>query len=146
MGQASLTERTSAYAPSSGAARKRERQRRILIRVQTDLQSNIASAATEHLVHRLSKQILARAVDQPQAPLGIEGENGNVDFRHDRPEQSGRFERAEALQSKRLAERIYFQHRLPESVVDPGAPGANRIVSFAQRGEQVRHRLQGADD
>ena len=34
----------------------------------------------------------------------------------------------------------------PERVIDPRAAGPDRVIAFAQSGEQVRHRLQRPDD
>ena len=77
---------------------KRERQRRVFVCVADRLSSprSLRSPA-EQFVHRLSEQIFAGAIDQPQSPFGIEGENGDVDFRHDRAQQ------ARSLRTRRAA-------------------------------------------
>src|ERR1700730_40721 len=109
MRQASLAKGTSPHPPTSGSSRKSQCQRCVLVCIQTNLQPKIARAPAEQLVHRLSEQVLTGAIDQPQAPFGIEGENGNVDLRHDRPKQRRRFESAKALKTQCFAERVYFQ-------------------------------------
>ena len=92
------------------------------------------------------EKIFARAVDEPQAAIGIEGENGHVDFRHDRAEQRCRFKSAQALEAESFAERVDFKERFAERIIGPGAACADRVIAFPQRREQVRHRLQGPHD
>ena len=65
---------------------------------------------------------------------------------HDRAQQRGRFEGAEPLHAQGLAERIDLQQDLAERVVDPRAASANRVIAFAQSGEQIAHGLERTDD
>jgi hypothetical protein len=146
MRQTALTERTSPHAPTPGTARKTERQWRILIGIQTNLQPQIFAAPPEQLVHGLAEKIFAGAIHETQAAIGIECEHGDVDLRHDRSEQRCRFERSQALEPERLAQRVDFEECFAERVIGPGTPRADRIIAFPQRREQVGHRLQRAHD
>ena len=128
------------------SAGKRQRQGRVLVRFIDDLQPEIARAATEEFIHRKAEQILARAIHQPQPAVRIEGKDRDVDLGHDRAEQGGRFERAEALGAQGFAERIDFQQNFTQGVVNARASSTNRIIAFAQGGEQVRHGLQWPDE
>src|SRR5436190_9472801 len=110
--QASFAERTSSYAPSPGTAGKRECQWSVFVSVETNFESQIARSPAEQLVHWLPEQIFSGTVDQPQPTIGIEGEDGHVDFRHDCPEESGRFEGAESLEAKSFAQCVYFKQCL----------------------------------
>ena len=55
-------------------------------------------------VDRLAEQMFSRAVNEPKPVLGIESENGHVNFRHDRAQQRSRFEGAETLRAQGFAE------------------------------------------
>src|SRR5687767_14258022 len=109
MRQTAFAKRTSPDAPASGAARKTERQGRVLVGIETNVESQIFAAAPEQFVHRLAEKIFAGAVHEAQAAIRIEGENSDVDLRHDRSEQRCRFERSQALEAERLAQRVDFE-------------------------------------
>ena len=51
--------------------------------------------------------------------------------------QRRRFEGAETLQAQGFAQLIDFEQRFAERVVGPRAAGANRVIAFAQSGEQI---------
>ncbi len=78
--------------------------------------------------------------------LVIEGEDGHVDFRHDRAQESGRFERAQALLAQRFAQRVDFGHDFAQRVVGAGSAAADGIIALAQRCQKVGHGLQRKDD
>ena len=93
-----------------------------------------------------AEQPLAGAVDEHAALLAVEGEDRDVDLRHHRPQQRARLERAEPLVVQRLGERVDFEHHRAERIVAAGAARADREVALAQRGQQVRQRLQRQHD
>ena len=89
-----------------------------------------------------AEQALPRAVRELQGRGRVEGEDRDVDLLHHLPEESGRLEGAEPLLAQGLGERVHLGERLPEGVVAPPHPGAEREVLLAQRAEEVRERLQ----
>src|SRR5438094_4958967 len=57
---------------------------------------------------------LFRSIDEPQMPPWIESKNCNVNFTHDRAQQSGRFKGAETLETQSLdrkSTRLNSSHR-----------------------------------
>ena len=88
----------------------------------------------------------AGAVDELQLVLFVEGEHRDVDLGHHLAQQRRRLERVEALVAERLDERVDFDHDLAERIAAARAAGADREVAFAERGEQVRQRLERQDD
>ena len=86
------------------------------------------------------------AVDELQLALLVEREHRDVDLRHHLAQQRGRFERVEPLVAQRLDQRVDLDHHLAERVAAARAAGADGEVPFAERGEQVRQRLEGQDD
>ena len=94
-----------------------------------------------------AEQALAGAVHEPQRGARVEGEDGDVDLLHHRAQQRGRLERAEPLLAQRLGERVHLA-RAPAPSASSRRPArrADREVPLAQRGEQVRERLQRPRD
>ena len=125
---------------------KVERERRVFVGVETDGETEIAGAAAEEFVDRLAEQIFAGAIDQAEAAIGIEGENGDVDLGHDGAKKGGGFKGAEPLHAQSFAELIDLEQDLAEGIVGPRAAGANRVIAFAEGGEQVAHGLERPDD
>ena len=76
----------------------------------------------------------------------IEGEHRDVDLLHDRAQQRRGFDCAEPLLVQRLRERVDLDQRRAERIVGIRGAAANREVVFAQRGQQIRERLQRHDD
>ena len=93
----------------------------------------------------LAQQPLAAPVHQPEPAVAVEGEDGDVDLLDHPPEERGRLQLPEPLPAERLAQRVHFQQRETERVVGVGAAGADRVVAFAQRGEQVGDGLERPD-
>ena len=77
----------------------------------------------------------------------VEREDGDVDLRHDRAQQSGRLQRAEPLLAQRLGERVDLEHDVAERIVCRGAARA-RIEKSPSRSAASRlaMRLQRAHD
>src|SRR3954466_12508099 len=86
--------------------------------------------------------MFSRAVNQSEAMLRIESENGYIDFCHDGAQQGRRFERPQTLNAQRFAKRIDFQQDLAERVVQASAARANRVIAFAQGGQEIAHGLE----
>ena len=88
----------------------------------------------------------AGAVDELQLVLLVEGEDRDVDLRHHLAQERRRFERVEPLVAQRFDQRVDLDHDLAERIAAAGAARADREVPLAERGEQVRERLQRQDD
>ena len=78
--------------------------------------------------------------------LRIEGEHRDVDLLHDRAEERGGLDRAEALFVQRFGERVDLDQRGAEWIIRIGGAAANREVVLAKGGKQVGQRLQRHDD
>jgi hypothetical protein len=102
--------------------------------------------APEQPLRRAREQLLAGAVHQPQTPVPVEGEDGDLDLGHDGFQQRLGFHRAETLRAQRLAQRVHLAHDFAERVLSARAARADRVVAFVQRSEQIRDRLQRPDD
>jgi hypothetical protein len=85
---------------------------------------------------------LAAAVHQSEPLRLIEREHRDIDLLDDAPEQRRGLQRVEALRAQRVAEDVHFQEREAEPIVGTGAARADRVVPFAQCGEQVGDGLE----
>ncbi len=96
-----------------------------------------------HQAHRiLTEQSLAGAIDEHEAMLVVEGEDGHVDLGHHRSEERRRFLRPEALHAQRLGERVDLEHHVRERIAAGRFPRADREVTLAHRREKIGDRLQ----
>ncbi len=102
--------------------------------------------AAEQSFGGLREQSFSGAVHQPDAPVVVEREHGDVDLGHHRAQERRRFKRTEALGAERLAEQIRFEKCQPERIVAVSAARANRVVALAQGREHVGQRLQWTHD
>ena len=100
----------------------------------------------EQPLRGLRQQAGAGAVDELQLVILVEREDRDVDLRHDLAQQRRRFERVEALMPQRFDQGVDLDHDLAERVAAARAARPNGEVPLAERGEQVRERLQGQDD
>ena len=105
-------------------------------------ETELVGGAAEQLFGGLREQPLAGAVHEPQRLRAVEGEDRDVDLHHHRAQQRAGLERAEALLVQRRREHVHLEHDFAERVVAARAARADREVALAQRGEQVRQRLQ----
>src|ERR1041384_8879128 len=78
--------------------------------------------------------------------LVIEGEDGDIDLRHDRAKEGGRFESSETLLAKKFGELVDLEHELAESIVRRSTANTDREVTLAESGLHVGECLQGAND
>ncbi len=108
--------------------------------------SSSVGVAAEQPLGRLAQEPRAGAVHELQLVVLVEREHRDVDLRHHLAQQRRRFERVEALVAQRLDERVDLDHHLAERIAAAGAAGADREVPFAERGQQVRERLQRQHD
>src|SRR5213076_3310428 len=76
-------------------------------------------------------------------PPWIESKNCNVNFTHDRAQQSGRFKGAETLETQSFAERINFEEDFAQCVARVGSARADRVVALAECCEEIRQGMQG---
>ena len=114
--------------------------------VRQSEQPDLVGIPAEQPLRRLVEQPRAGAVDELQLLLLVEGEHRHVDLRHHLAQQRRRLERVEALVPQRLDQRVDLDHHLAERIAAARAAGADREVPLAERGEQVRQRLQRQDD
>jgi hypothetical protein len=94
-------------------------------------QAKFPPAAPQQTRRWPGQQLLTRAINESQALCPIESEDGDVNFGHDRAQQSGSFQSTQSLFAQRLPEFIDLEHHFAEGITAPGAPSANRKVSFA---------------
>jgi len=78
--------------------------------------------------------------------IGIEGEERRVDLVHDAAQQSGRFNRLNALLGQYVGEGIDFERQFAKSIVGYGASRAKGIIFFPQRSDNVSECLERAHD
>ena len=114
--------------------------------VRQSVESSSVGAPAEQPLGRLAEQPRAGAVDELQLVLLVEREHRDVDLRHHLAQQRRRLERVEPLMAQRLDERVHLDHHLAERVAAARAAGADGEVPFAERGQQVRQRLQRQHD
>ena len=92
------------------------------------------------------EQPLAGAIHQPQAAVGVEGEDGDVNLLDDFAQQRRGFERPQPLFAERRLQGVRLAKDFAERVVGSSAAGADREIAFAEGREEIRERAQGEDD
>ena len=145
-GQAVLAEGAAPHLPAARAAGEGGVQGAGRFAVEDVTQADGLRLPAEQPLGGLAQKTLAAAVDQPEPPRCIEGEDGDVDLLDHPTEERGGLELPEPLSAEGLAQRVHLQQRQTERVVRAGAPRADRVVALAQRREQVGDGLQRADD
>ena len=110
------------------------------------LRPSVVRGPAEQALRRLAQQPLAAAVHQPEPPVAVEGEHRGVDLLDHPAEQRRRLQLAGSLAAEGLTERVHLQQREPERVVGAGAAGADGVVAFAQRGQEVGDGLERSGD
>ena len=101
----------------------------------------------QQLLDRTAEQPLAGAIHQPQLALHRRRRTPPRRSRAITVRSSAvGLERAEPLVAQRVGKRIDLEQRLAERIVAAGAARAKREIAFAQRLQQVRHRLQRKHD
>ena len=106
---------------------------------------SVGGELAEQALGGLAQEPLAAAVDQPEPPLAIEGEDGHVDLLHHPPQQRRRLERAEPLRAQRVASAFTSSNASPSASSGLAPRRADGVVALAQRGQQVGERLQRAE-
>ena len=104
--------------------------------------SSSVGAPPEEPLRRLTQESRAGAVHELELVFLVEGEDRDVDLRHHFAQQGRRLERVEPLMAQRFDQGVDLDHDLAERVAAARAAGANREVPLAERGQQVRERLQ----
>ena len=143
---AALAELAPANLPASDAARERRVDDARGVSRQAVVEIELARLAREQPLRRLAEQAGAGTVDELEDVMLVESEHRDFDLGHDLAQQGRRFERVEPLMAERLDQRVDLDHDLAERIAAARAAGPNREVTLAQRGEQVRERLQRQDD
>ena len=72
---------------------------------------------TEQVAPVVAEQAFAVAVDQHQPVPVVEGEDGDVEFRHHRAQQRRRLLCAQPLRAQGVGQRIHLQHYVPQGIV-----------------------------
>ena len=145
-GPATLTELAAPHLPASDAARKRGVDHARRLTGEAVHHVDVRGMAAEQPLRWLRQQPRAGTVDELQLVILVEREDRDVDLRHDLAQQRRRFERVETLMPERFDERVDLDHDFAERVAAARAAGPDREVPFAERGKQVRQRLQRQDD
>ncbi len=114
--------------------------------VQTSGEADLVGGQVQQLFGGSSHQALAGTIDQLDLSLGVEREDSDVDLGHHAPQQGGGLAGVEALATDGRRQRVGLEHDLAERIVGGGAPGADRRVSLAETGEQVRQGLKRVHD
>ena len=144
--QTVLPEHPAPHFPAASAAGKGQRidARRVAGKRASETQTR--RVAAEQLLRCTAEQRRAAAVYEPEGVGGVEREDGDVDLLHHAAEQRGRLEGAEPLRPEIVAQAVQLEEQQPERVfgIRPASP--QRVVALAQRGEHVRHGLQGPHD
>ena len=141
-----LAKTAAPNSPATAATGKGQCEWLVFTRLEAFGQAKLGRFSAQQFVDRLGEQVLPGAINQTQPSVGIEREHRYVDLGHDGAQERGRFERAEALHPQRLAQCIDLEQHLAERVVCARAARPNRVIAFAQRGEQIAHRLQRMHD
>ena len=144
--ETALPERAAPDFPPADAAGKGGVDHARRLTGQAILQADLVRPTAEQALGALAEEPGAGPVDELQLLVLVEGEDGDVDFRHDFSQQRGRLERVEALMPQRFDQRVDLDQDFAERIAAARAPGANGEVSFTERGEQIGERLQGQDD
>jgi hypothetical protein len=114
--------------------------------LETGGEPNLGGVPAEDALGGLAEEQLAGLVGEPELAFAVEGKNRDIDLLHHSAEERGGLERAEPLILEGAAEGVDLGQDFAERLIAPGAAGADGEVALAQRGEQVGHRLQRADD
>jgi hypothetical protein len=101
---------------------------------------------TQELFRGAAEQALAGAVHEAQPPIGIEGEQRDVDLLHHRAQQRRGLDGAEPLFVQGLGQGVDFGHHVAQRIALRRAPAADGEVVLAHRGDEVGQRLQRRHD
>src|SRR5947207_15314959 len=89
--QALLPKRAPSNSPTTGSSWETERQRLVLISIVTGVEPEFRCRFAKQFIHWLTKQRLARAIDQTQTAFWIDGEDRDIDYSLDLPQKLYRF-------------------------------------------------------
>ena len=137
-----LPEQASPDFPPAHAAGKRRGDDARRLAAQALVEIEFGRAPPEEPLRRLTQETRAGAVHELQLVFLVEREDRDVDLRHHFSQQGRRLERVEPLMAQRFDQGVDLDHHLAERVTAARAAGANREVPLAERGQQVRERLQ----
>jgi hypothetical protein len=149
VGQASLAESASDYAPTAGAsagAWKCALERLVRFPGEALGEPERIGCPSEEAFPRSAEQSFARTVYKPQAVACIEGENRDIDLLHHFPQQGSRLKSAEPLRTQRGTHGVDLLHHFAERVFVLRSAEPDGVVAFAHGFEQVREGSQGGCD
>ncbi len=146
MRQAALAEHAVANFPPPRFSGEHNGRNLRPVRLEATGESQLARGATRHAHRRLIEQAFTGAIDEAQAVRAVEREYGDVDLFHHFAQQGRSFESSEPLLAQRLAERVHFAQDFAKNIVTAGAARADREITFAQRGQQIRKRAHRKGD
>ncbi len=139
---AALAEQASPDFPPAHATGKRGGDDARRLAAQALVEIELGGAPPEEPFRRLTQESRAGAVHELELVFLVEGEDRDVDLRHHFPQEGRGLERVEPLMAQRFDQGVDLDHDLAERVTAARAAGAYREVPLAERGQQVRERLQ----
>ena len=124
-----------AAPPSARSPRAGQSARSRPARIEPVIHLEVGRVAIEQPLGRSPEQALAGVVDQPQAPAFVEGEDGDVELRHDLAQQRRRLERVEALPAQHLGQGIDLGVQVVERIGAARAARPHREVAFSRHAD-----------
>jgi len=143
VGSTALTERAAADLPAPQAAAERQIQRAGHLALEARSQAQLARGASHGPCLCLAQEPLARSVEQAQALVLVEREDGHVHFGDHPPQERRGFERAQPLAAQHIGQLVDLEQRQAQGFVGARAPRANGVVPFPQGGQEVGNGLEG---
>ena len=93
-----------------------------------------------------TQQLDPGVVDQLEKIFAVEGKERRVHDLKDAGQQSRGFKRAHALLLQQIGQCVDLRGQFRKRVLRAGAAGAERVIAFAQGGDDIGERLQRAND
>ena len=146
MRQTSLAKGPATHPPAPRTARKSQLHGVRGFSFETRPEPEFFRGKSQQAFFRPAQQAFAGAIDQPQFPGVVEGEDRQVNLLHHGPQEGIGFQCAQALLPKYFTEGIHFDHDFSHGIVASRTAGTQRKVFFAQGCQKIRKRLQGKDD
>jgi hypothetical protein len=157
VGDAALAEGTAVDHPASGLFGARAHARRGSFELNDGFGGSLGDFAEEIGESQFpggfaevpggleAEDALGGGVEEAEARVLIEGKDGCIHFSDDATEQGDSFEGGDALGLESVGKGVDFEGELAEGVVAGGSTGAERVVLFAEGGDDVGEGLNGAN-
>ena len=140
--EAPFAKNRSGNPPASGPAREGPLHRALRLAFEEFRQAQVFCLQVGDALSGTGQKTLRGPVDEAEAPLGVEGEDGDFDLLHHLSEQSGRLEGSQALGAQGGAHGVHLLHHFAHGVLPPRSTGSDGVIAFAHRFEQVRQRAK----